>query len=159
VTKATNIRLTPEWLLDLVRETFDGSIDIDPCTEENNPTNASAWYTLERPAPKPWPEGNTWCNPPWSHGEIIKWARTAMTCGNPVLVMTPADIRTTWFKYLGSEADYQIQLTRAVKCYAPELERSVEPSRGVLLWTRHISSEALRPFRREGHLVLPLNRI
>lgn len=157
-TKTTNIRLTPEWLLALAREALGGSIDIDPCTEPENPTGATIWYTEREPAPDPWPPGTVWCNPPWGAGEIIRWARKAMTRPHqdPLVFMTPTDSRTEWFKYLKREADYLILITRSVRCYAPELEREVEPSRGVYLWTKGVAPEKLACFRDAGHVVCRL---
>lgn len=158
--KPTDTRYTPGWLLELACSALGGAIDVDPCTTEDNPTGAEVAYTPSNPAPSPWPPGSVWCNPPWGAGQILPWAQKAMTRPDrdPTLVMTPTDPRTKWFRYLALEADYLIVVTRSVKCWAPELERYVEPSRGVYLWARHIREENLEAFRNVGCLVLPLGQ-
>lgn len=157
-TKPSNVRLTPGWLVECARDAL-GGIDIDPCTEDDNPCGAEVFYTVRRPPPPgPFPPGNLWVNPPWSRGEIERWARRVFerpAGSGGALFMTPTDPRTPWFRYLAGAASHLIVPMRQIRCWAPELERYVEPSRGCYLWAN--SEVDLDVFREDGtFLVLEL---
>jgi hypothetical protein len=89
MTKPSDIRFTPESVLDVVREFND--IVLDPCTEAHNPTRAliglclsqgkcglkTCWSGLladEVPGHEPF----AFVNPPYSSGQLIQWAAKAI---------------------------------------------------------------------------------
>lgn len=154
----TNVRLTPDWILDLVRESLGGQIGIDPYTEEYNPTGAAVWYTAKDPAPDALPRGTCYANPPWGAGKlrpaVLKVLGRPGT--DPTMLLTPCDPRTKWFHLAALFAEYLIILTKPVKCWAPEKQAFVEPSRGAYLWTRQVPRRWLNNFVADGHLVLDL---
>jgi phage N-6-adenine-methyltransferase len=57
---------TPEHILTLVREVFEGQIHTDPCTAEDNPTNAIKFYTPKKNGLLHHWEKNAFINPPYS---------------------------------------------------------------------------------------------
>lgn len=73
--KESDTRFTPQDVLDVVREF--GVISLDPCTTRDNPVNASFFYTEDDDGlQQPWRSLTFW-NPPYSRGQIIKFARKA----------------------------------------------------------------------------------
>lgn len=61
----TDIWGTPSWVARLVSEAM-GWIDLDPCTQPDNPIQAARFYTkAQNGLTQPW-EGNVYCNPPFS---------------------------------------------------------------------------------------------
>jgi hypothetical protein len=60
--------LTPAYILEPVRRLL-GSIELDPCTEPDNPTGATRFYSPpEDGCALPWNTRSIWCNPPY--GEV-----------------------------------------------------------------------------------------
>jgi phage N-6-adenine-methyltransferase len=61
-----NAWLTPESFVAEIRRAFNGTIDLDPCTEPRNPTGARRFYTAQDDGlALPW-TGNVFCNPPYT---------------------------------------------------------------------------------------------
>lgn len=140
----TGTRLTPGWLIRHATQILGGSIDVDPCTEKNNPTGASVFYTKERQATPDLIPGSVWCNPPWR--DMLRWATYIYGQpreNGPVLFLTGADTRPEWCRYLAKNSDHLILVHRSVKFYAVERKVSVEPSRGVYLWGRGLPESGL----------------
>lgn len=56
---------TPPYIIERARSLL-GTIDLDPCSAELPQTwiKATTYYTLDRPAKKPW-SGRVWLNPPF----------------------------------------------------------------------------------------------
>jgi hypothetical protein len=84
--KATDERFTPESVLAVVRE-FD-DIVLDPCTTSDNPTKAAVFLTRQRSGlAECWSgviadsggAGVTFWNPPYSRGQVLRWAEKAVT--------------------------------------------------------------------------------
>lgn len=83
--------LTPEWLVYLIHDLFeaDGGIDLDPCTEGYNPTQARQYVTSDGSCYQAifgidgqsvydleainWPVDNAFVNPPGGRGSAAKW--------------------------------------------------------------------------------------
>ena len=60
-------QLTPEYVLGPVRESFGGSIGLDPCTLDSNPVGAARFYHLPMDgAELPWDAPSIFVNPPYS---------------------------------------------------------------------------------------------
>lgn len=76
MSKDSDVRFTPQHVLDVVRE-FD-AIALDPCTTPDNPVNASHFYTEEDDGlVQPWGGGLCYWNCPYSRGQPIRWATRA----------------------------------------------------------------------------------
>ena len=66
--------LTPDKVLDSVREFFGGEIPLDPATESNNPTSAKKIFTItSNGLDQPWDVG-VFVNPPYGKG-IRDWCK------------------------------------------------------------------------------------
>lgn len=114
----SDVRLTPSWLLDVVRQ--HGVITLDPCTVDANPTGAMRFYTPAQDGLRAsWEcDGRlAWCNPPWSRGQVIRWADKAIVearLGSEIIMLTLADVRTSWFRKLADNADAYCLINRSV---------------------------------------------
>lgn len=66
--------LTPAYVLEPIRKLL-GGIDLDPCTEADNPTGARAFYALpDDGLSLPWNGRNVFCNPPYGEARL-QWIR------------------------------------------------------------------------------------
>lgn len=115
-------RMTPGWLLDVVRR-FD-AIELDPATDENNHARAHAFYTEDDDGlGKAWHvDGLVWLNPPWSRGSVLTWASKAIRearSGAEILMLTLADVRTGWHRLLVDNADARCNIGRSVGFLEP----------------------------------------
>ena len=70
---------TPPEVLEMVRRTFEGRIDLDPCTTSANPTNASTYFTKrEDGLEKSWlGSSSVFVNPPYGK-EMYDWIWTVV---------------------------------------------------------------------------------
>lgn len=105
----TDERWTPESVLHVVRKL--GPIGLDPCTTAANPTKADAWITVENDGlSMPWhaSRGLIWINPPYSRGELLRWATKAvhewLEWGSEMVMLTPCDLGTQWASVLFKHA-------------------------------------------------------
>ena len=124
-------RLTPEWLLEPVREFFGGAIPFDCCTEASNPTCAGHFCSLEADDPSfingglragsnglaiDWNElEGTWVQPPFSN--MNAWVAKAVAEANhgaEILFLSRADVRTKWFRLLADNCDMRCNINRSV---------------------------------------------
>lgn len=131
MSKASDVRFTPEHVLDVVREF--APIGLDPCTTPENPVDAVWWYDgadegcgLSRSwniVSDPEHGGVVFANPPYSRGELLKWARKAVDewQQNQVesLVLVPADTSTRASQLLLAEAN-AVAFWRHRVCFAGE---------------------------------------
>lgn len=85
--------LTPDKVLDSVREFFGGEIPLDPATESNNPTSAKKIFTItSNGLDQPWDVG-VFVNPPYGKG-IRDWCKkihqeAARLPKRPILALLP----------------------------------------------------------------------
>lgn len=125
-------RLTPEWLLAVVREFFGGRIPLDAYTEANNPTGARAFCCLEDPpAHIAGPAGvrhacdgnavswhtfdGTWAQPPFSiMGPCVDKAVAEARLGAEILFLSRSDSRTKWYHRLAENCDARCNIARSV---------------------------------------------
>lgn len=120
----TDIRITPTWLRDRVREFAGNRPLLDVCTQPDNPMKADIAYTVyDDGLSRPWLQCNTsYCNPPYSRGNVIKWAHKAVreaTMYAEVIMLTQADVSTEWYQYIASNADVRCHLHRRVQFLEP----------------------------------------
>lgn len=155
--KASDIRITPAWLLDMVREFAGGPIALDVCTQPDNPAAADTYCCLEdgndgllidwdltlRSAPS-YP-GRVirlaWANVPYSTGQVIKWAGKAFheaTRGAEILMLTKDDCRPQWNRFLLRNADARCRIAKGVGFLEPDGDggytQLVGPRWGSCLW-------------------------
>jgi site-specific DNA-methyltransferase (adenine-specific) len=111
---------TPEWILDAVRKTFRGPIDLDPCDNEFSVTKPTVSFRLPDTdgLKANWGEVshrigkriNVFCNPPFGRSEDgtsvadwVKKCREQMTYPtiNSIILLLPASTETTfWHEHI-----------------------------------------------------------
>ena len=75
-----NVMLTPAGVLEPVRAAM-GGIELDPCTEPDNPTRADRWYALPIDGlAQPWDAASIWVNPPYGEARW-PWVRRCLELG------------------------------------------------------------------------------
>lgn len=88
--------LTPESILGAVREMFGGDIDLDPCTDEENPVRAKTFYAPpEDGCTLSWDYPTVFCSPPAE--DRTRWVQRCIEVGNDhrrVVLLLPAYIET-----------------------------------------------------------------
>jgi hypothetical protein len=99
--------LTPPYVLDKVRRDLGGTIDLDPCTFPDNPTDATEFYTVvEDGLSRDW-EGAVFCNPPYGKARE-PWVRKCIAHSewlNPVILLIPAATDTRIFREAAQSAE------------------------------------------------------
>ncbi len=93
---ARQAMLTPAYVLEPARCALGGSIDLDPCTDPDNPTRALRYFTLpDDGAAMPWDARSIWCNPPYGEARV-RWVRRCIESGKwcPVLLLIPSSTET-----------------------------------------------------------------
>lgn len=63
---------TPLWVIEMARQVM-GSVDLDPCTQPQNPTGATKFFTEEDDGLAQEWSGNVWMNPPYS--DPLPWMK------------------------------------------------------------------------------------
>jgi len=110
---ARQAMLTPEYVLEPVRKLL-GSIELDPCTEPDNPTKARHFYCLPADGcALPWRASTVFCNPPY--GEIRRrWVKRCIEEGGArkVVLLIPAHTETKTFQ-MALEACTDVLFVRA----------------------------------------------
>jgi hypothetical protein len=114
---------TPEFIVQAVKETFGGQIDLDPCDNEFSITKPKVSYRLpqhdglKEPWYSPWHYGvsleNVYCNPPFGRSadgtSIADWVKKAVEAykaGANVILLIPASTETTfWHEYVWEHYD------------------------------------------------------
>lgn len=96
---ARQAMLTPGYVLEPVRDLL-GGIDLDPCTEPDNPTKAAQFYCLPADGcALPWDAETVWCNPPYGEARD-RWVDRCIAEGTrrQVLLLIPAHTETRTFQ-------------------------------------------------------------
>lgn len=97
---ARQAMLTPSYALEPIRNLL-GGIDLDPCTEPDNPTGAAQFYCLpDDGAALPWEAARIFCNPPYGEARE-RWVRRcakAAVDGKQVVLLVPAHTETRIFQ-------------------------------------------------------------
>ena len=69
---------TPAWLVERIRGLFGGEINLDPCTDNDNPTKALKFYTpADDGILQSWERANIYVNPPYGR-TIAKWIEKSL---------------------------------------------------------------------------------
>ena len=93
--------LTPAYVLQPIRALLGGRIDLDPCTEQDNPTDARKFYALPQDGSKlSWDAKNVFCNPPYGEARNV-WVRRCVKSGleRPTVLLIPAHTETRIVQY------------------------------------------------------------
>ncbi|WP_016895810.1 DNA N-6-adenine-methyltransferase [Mycobacteroides abscessus] len=88
-------QLTPHYVLDPVREAL-GGINLDPCTEPDNPTRATHYFTAQDDGLVQGWFGSVYCNPPYGKAReswVYKCIEHA-EAGHPVVLLVPSHTDT-----------------------------------------------------------------
>lgn len=95
------VQLTPPYALEPIRAALGGTIELDPCTEPDNPTRAERFYALPVDgAEEPWDAATIFVNPPYSAAKD-RWVRRSMQAGEAgsrVALLIPAHPDTRIFQ-------------------------------------------------------------
>ncbi len=153
MSKDSDRRLTPEWLLNLVREFAGGQIALDVCTEPHNPTGAETFFhpggscglavvwhsALQRLGD--WRIPVAWANVPYSTGQVARWSQKAVDearLGAEILLLTKDDCRPKWNRFLRDNADARCRIAKGVGFLEPDeaggFRQLVGPQWGSCLW-------------------------
>src|SRR5690625_4107952 len=85
-------QLTPPYVLEPVRAALGGTIDLDPCTEPDNPTRAERFYTVDDDGlALPWDADTIYVNPPYGKARepwVLRCIDAAKT-GSGVVLLVP----------------------------------------------------------------------
>lgn len=130
----SDVRITPRWLFDLLREFAADRYVFDVCTEPNNPLGAES-FAFEGGLEIQWRCLNwcNWCNPPYSRGQVILWANKAIRealRGAEIIMLTQADVSTRWYRHLRDQSDAVCLLSRRVGFLKPDGEGGYVPMTG-----------------------------
>lgn len=110
-------QLTPAYVLEPVREALSG-IELDPCTEPDNPTGAVHFYTAATDgAEEPWDAGTIYVNPPYSKARERWVARCieAAAAGSRVVLLMPSHTDTRLFHRAIETASHVVFIKGRVK--------------------------------------------
>lgn len=110
-------QLTPPYVLEPVRAALSG-IELDPCTEQNNPCGADRFYTPPQDgAAEAWDARSIYVNPPYSKARERWVARCqqAGTEGRATILLMPAHTDTRLFSAAAASASWIIFIRGRVK--------------------------------------------
>ena len=109
-------QLTPPYVLEPVRTAL-GRIDLDPCTEDDNPTAANNFYTVaDDGLAQPW-EGNVYCNPPYGKARE-PWVKRCIehaAQGEKVVLLIPSHTDTRVVQSCFRSANFAVFIRGRVK--------------------------------------------
>lgn len=109
--------LTPAYVLGPVREAL-GGIELDPCTEPDNPVGAAAFYTPPRDgAALPWNAESVFVNPPYGKARE-RWVTRCIEAGEAgarVALLIPAATDTRIFQLALRSADAAVLIRGRLK--------------------------------------------
>ena len=110
-------QLTPSYVLEPVRKAL-GGIELDPCTEPDNPCGAQRFYTAEIDgAEQPWDAETIYVNPPYSKAREC-WVRRCILsaeAGSRVVLLMPSHTDTRLFHEAIQTASHVVFIKGRVK--------------------------------------------
>jgi hypothetical protein len=94
-------QLTPRYVLDPIRAALGGIIDLDPCTEPDNPVGARRFYCPPVDgAEEPWDAESIFVNPPYGKARE-RWVNRCIDAswqGSRIVLLMPAATDTRIFQ-------------------------------------------------------------
>ena len=112
------VRLTPDYILDPVRDMFGGTIGLDPCTEADNPTGADHFYCPPTDgATLPWDAETIFVNPPYGKARVgsVDAPPDPSLTGAEVVLLMPAHPDTRIFHEALETAAFVVFIQGRVK--------------------------------------------
>lgn len=110
-------QLTPAYVLEPVREAL-GGIELDPCTEPDNPTGASIFFAVDVDGlTQPWDARSIFVNPPYGKAKE-PWVRRCMAAaaeGRAVVLLIPSHTDTRIFQQAVESASAVVFIRGRVK--------------------------------------------
>jgi hypothetical protein len=94
---------TPSWIIDLIKEVFHGTIDLDPCSNRTSKVKARVNYIYpKKDGPRDTWQGfqRIYCNPPYGKG-IDQWMRRCVNAyirGSQVIALVPSYYEVQWWQ-------------------------------------------------------------
>jgi hypothetical protein len=142
-------QLTPSYVLEPIRAALGGIIELDPCTEPSNPTDATRFFCLPADgAAEPWDEDTIYVNPPYGVAKD-RWVSrciAAGTAGKRVAILIPAHPETKTFQLALASADATVFIAGRLLFGLPRKDgREMAASHGSTLFTWAADLEPLRP--------------
>lgn len=116
------VQLTPTYVLAPVREALGGTIELDPCTEPDNPVSAERFYTAEDDGlVQPWDARTIWVNPPYGKAREpwIERCILAAREGRRVVLLIPSHTDTRPLQRAASTASSIVFIRGRVKFGIP----------------------------------------
>lgn len=110
-------QLTPPYVLEPVRDAL-GGIELDPCTEPDNPTRADRFYTVETDgAEESWDAATIYVNPPYSKARErwVKRCIEAAESNSRVVLLMPSHTDTRLFHLAIQSASHVVFIKGRVK--------------------------------------------
>lgn len=94
-------QLTPDYVLDVVRAALGGTIELDPCTEPDNPVGAQRFFNPPADgAALAWDAQTIFVNPPYGEARV-RWVDRCIeagAAGSQVILLIPAHTDTRIFQ-------------------------------------------------------------
>lgn len=147
---------TPPYILDPVRADLGGWIGLDPCTTDDNPTQAEKFYTVATDGlSQPWDSSSIFVNPPYSRAREPWMLRCAEAgqAGKIVALLVPAATDTRSFQRAMATATSVVFVKGRVKFGVLRPNRrqvaASHPS-AIIGWNTHLTRTA-----ELGVLLLP----
>lgn len=138
-TSKESIWRTPQWLVARIHADLGGSIDLDPCTDRDNPTRAKLFLTaFEDGLKTDWPMVRSiYVNPPFIHA--AHWAekviKEAAKGHRPrTIFLGPAAVGTEWFQTFWRAADDALFLDKRLRFEDSNGNLQGSPTRGTVLF-------------------------
>jgi hypothetical protein len=95
------VQLTPEYVLSPVRLSLGGVIELDPCTEPDNPVGATTFYALpDDGCEKPWDAQTVYVNPPYGEARV-RWVEKCIRVsrgGARIVLLIPSATDTLTYQ-------------------------------------------------------------
>ena len=111
-------QLTPPYVLEPARQALGGLIDLDPCTEPDNPTAAAKIYTVDDDGlAQPWDAQAIYVNPPYGKARepwVLRCVDAAAE-GRSVVLLIPAHTDTRIFQKAMETASWVLLIKGRVK--------------------------------------------
>lgn len=111
-------QLTPAYVLEPVRVAL-GGIELDPCTEPDNPCGADRFFTAESDgAGQPWDAATIYVNPPYSKARerwVARCIEAAASGSQRVVLLMPSHTDTRLFHRTLETASHVVFIKGRVK--------------------------------------------
>lgn len=124
---ASNVVLTPRWLVDRIRtDVLGGVIDLDPATTPDNPVGASRFVCLPDDGIITSWSGNVFVNPPWGRTLPIWVDRVILGSeSSRIVLLVPSRTDSRWFQEAVQNCDDMLLFGRRLDYEFPNKPKKV----------------------------------